>query len=453
MFRKSLIIICALVALWGTPALAQSVAEKEAQLRAEYDKYIAEIEAMKPELDRLKGQEASVQRDVAILTAQIKEAQLAIKARTLEINRLTKEIGVKNSDIKGLEARLARGQDSLANLVRRVNEIDSYSLPEALLSGQEISEFFVDLDALTTINRSLTTLFEEVRDIKQQTEGEREVLDARRKKEIDARVVVEEKRRAIARDEAQMQALLAIKTNEKSKYEALVNERERKAAQIRSLLFSLRDSEGIPFGDALQYALNAEKATGVRAAFILAILQQESDFGKNVGSCLMTNSSTGDGRGKNSGTFFAKVMAAPRDTVPFLSITERLGRDWSSTPISCPPSSSWYSGRGYGGGMGPSQFIPSTWELFKKRIGPAVGVSADYADPWNPSHAITATAIYMKDLGAANGGYSAERDAACRYYSGAACRPGRRPANVFYGDQVMTKVKNIQENMIDPLSL
>jgi hypothetical protein len=100
--------------------------------------------------------------------------------------------------------------------------------------------------------------------------------------------------------------------------------------------------------------------------------------------------------------------------------------------------------------MGPSQFIASTWELFKKRIGSAVGVSADQANPWNPHHAITATAIYVDDLGAGVGGYTAERNAACRYYSGRAC-DAKKPANSFYGNQVWAKAQSIQANMIDPI--
>ncbi len=100
--------------------------------------------------------------------------------------------------------------------------------------------------------------------------------------------------------------------------------------------------------------------------------------------------------------------------------------------------------------MGPAQFIPSTWELFKGKLGGSLGVDADSVNPWNPEHAILATATYMSDLGAATQGYSAERNAACRYYSGRACG-GSGPANTFYGDQVMAKAENIQLTMIDPL--
>jgi hypothetical protein len=78
------------------------------------------------------------------------------------------------------------------------------------------------------------------------------------------------------------------------------------------------------------------------------------------------------------------------------------------------------------------------------RIQSSLGVSV--ADPWNPSHAITANALYMQDLGAAAGTYTAEREAACKYYSGRGCSaPG--VSNAFYGNSVMAIEKTIQANI------
>ena len=94
--------------------------------------------------------------------------------------------------------------------------------------------------------------------------------------------------------------------------------------------------------------------------------------------------------------------------------------------------------------MGPSQFIPSTWVLYESRLASALGVSTP--NPWDAKHAITATGLYMKDIGAAGGTYSAERNAACRYYSGRACDT-RKPTNYTYGDSVIKKAEAFQENI------
>ena len=134
-------------------------------------------------------------------------------------------------------------------------------------------------------------------------------------------------------------------------------------------------------------------------------------------------------------------MKPDRDVAPFLKITAAAGRDWQNTRVSCPQEI------GYGGAMGPAQFIPSTWVLYDDLITKATGEAV--ADPWNPRDAFMAAGFLLRDNGATKGGYSAERDAACKYFSGRRCSQSSWAAT--YGTQVMQKAANIQENMIDPL--
>ncbi len=128
------------------------------------------------------------------------------------------------------------------------------------------------------------------------------------------------------------------------------------------------------------------------------------------------------------------------DQSAYLRITSKLGLDPEDMPLSCP------LGYGWGGAMGPAQFIPATWEQYENRVAAAVGASV--ANPWEPQHAFIASAIYLADLGAAGGGYTAERTAALKYYSGGNWQD---PRNQFYGDGVMRHRQDIQVNMIDPL--
>jgi len=78
--------------------------------------------------------------------------------------------------------------------------------------------------------------------------------------------------------------------------------------------------------------------------------------------------------------------------------------------VSCPQSV------GYGGAMGPAQFIPSTWKLYEKRLVLALGIATP--DPWSARTAVMAMALYLEDLKADRGTYSAEREAAARYFAG-----------------------------------
>lgn len=395
-------------------ASAQALsAEEEAELREEYEQLQKEIAEWQKVLDETKAKKNTLQGDVTLLNAQIKKAEAEIKQRNGTINKLAGEINKKIENIKTLEERLEAGRASLAQLLREKHEVDTTPLAVMLLSSGDLSTFFTTVDSINVINRDLQTHFNELRGVKQETEKEKEELDQKKNQELDAKYEVEVKKGQVEQNEAEKQRLLDITKKDEASYAQVLADRQKRAAEIYARLFPLRDTEGIQFGEAVSYAKVASGKTGVRPVFILAILSQESDLGKNVGNCLVTDLATGDGKGKNTGTPFSGVMKAPRDTVPFERITKALGKDWRTTPVSCPQSA------GYGGAMGPTQFIPSTWELFEDRIKTALGVPA--TNPWNAQHAIMATGLYLMDAGAAGGSYTAERNAACRYFSGSAC--------------------------------
>jgi len=135
-------------------------------------------------------------------------------------------------------------------------------------------------------------------------------------------------------------------------------------------------------------------------------------------------------------------MNPTRDVPPFLTITSDLGVDPLHTVVSCPQSVGW------GGAMGPAQFIPSTWMLFTNRVASALGISG-MANPWDPQNAFMASALYLSDLGASGGGFTAEDNAACRYYSGSPCSTSSLIAS--YGTSVMSLASTIQTTEIDKL--
>lgn len=421
------------------PLMAQYEGMSEEELQAELER----VEEQRKEAVKLEHQHraeaSSIERDIAVLESQIRQAQLNIQAKTIAIQQLGEDIYERTQTIEGLEDDIDESRRRLAHLLREKNEIDSYSLIEVLLSNKNLSEFFVDYNDFTAIKDALHQTLDDIRYARQLTAEEREELNDRRAREMDARQVIENERASIQIKEAEKQRLLGASRSQAAEYEQLVKQREQEAARIRSALFALRDTDDIPFGDALTFARRAQQITGIRPAFLLAVFQQESglrdgSFGVNVGTC----NRPGDAQG------WRDIMPGPHDNswrddqTVYLQLMNELGRDPDTQPLSCP----W--GTGWGGAMGPAQFIPTTWNNMKTRVANAVGVSV--ADPWNPEHAFMASAMYLADLGAAGGGYTSERNAACRYYSGRPCDSGN-PPNSFYGDGVMQKSQNLQRDI------
>lgn len=426
-----------------TPIAPPTTAAQEAALQAELNQVLQQIADQEQSLSAEQAKGVSLQRDVNILDGQINEAQLKIQARNLAIATLGNDIDAKTQAINTLTGKIEDTQQSIAQLLRQTNETDAYSIADIVLSDQDISQFFMDIDSIDSIKESIQTALGVIKQNESDTEQAREALNQQQVDQENAKISIQEQEANIKKDESQKAQLLSLSKAQQKNYQSLIASQSAKAAAIRSALFALRDTSSIPFGTALQYATEASEKTGVSPAFLLAILTQESNLGENVGSCYLSNEQTGAGVKVTTGQVVQDVMKPSRDIQPFLAITAAVGRDPLQTRVSCP-----IAGGGYGGAMGPSQFIPSTWVLFQNRIATALGISSP--DPWNPQDAFMASALYLSDLGASSGDAVSERNAACRYYSGRAC-DSKKPANSFYGDEVIAKATSIQVNMIDPL--
>ncbi len=422
---------------------SQTEGKSRAQLEQELEACNKEILEWTNLLNKTKNDSASFSRDVAALTAKINAAQANIKGKNIAITNLSKDIAVKQSQINALDGRIVRGKAAIADILRKTNDINSYSLVEAMLSDKDLSEFFVDMDTYTSTEDALANLFAELRSVKALTESEKAHLAKQREEAAAAKAAMEAAKKEVEIAQKDKKTLLALNQTKEKTYEQVLAERKANAAKIRAVLFPLVDAGAIPFGTALAYAEAASAKTGVRAALILGILQQESNLGANVGRCIITDLSTGQTKNVTSGYVWTNGIHPTRDLPVLQSILKNLGRDPLNTRVSCPIAGV----PGYGGAMGPTQFIPSTWNIVASKVATYTGKTT--ADPWNPADAIMAAGVLLQGNGATAGSYEAERNAACKYYSGRVCSTATHIAA--YGNQVMNRATTIQTTMIDPL--
>jgi len=423
-----------LVAFFFIFSFQMLFAQSEEELKKELERTEQEIKAQEAILNKQKTQSNQILGEVNKLTGQIQTVQKNIDAKNSNIKELGHDINVKDQTVNQLNEKLDRSIEILEELIRATHKADDLSIIEILLVYENISDFFEGFDSIVSIQSSLDVLFDQIRELRGLTEAEKQKLEEKKAREQDLKVQIEAEKKKVAVQQAGKKSELASSKATEQTYEQELAAKRAKANSIRSALFKLRDTQGISFDDALKYANAASKATGVRTAFILAILKQESNLGTNVGTC----NRAGDPEEKK----WYNIMPGPTsgswrdDQTIYLDIVKKLGRDPETTPLSCPMGSGW------GGAMGPSQFIPTTWNGYASRVASALGVST--ADPWNPQHAFMATAIYMSDLGAGAQTYTAEHTAALKYYAGG---NWSLPQNQFYGNGVMGHAATFQENI------
>ncbi len=439
LFLVSILAPHATVNAFDCLTLTSSSKEEEKNFcRQELSQIEAELASLLSKQKEQQKQTGTLKGDVDYLNSQINSLKTKVKARSLKIAQLKADIKGKVTKIDTLSDKIEREHESLAQLLRNTEDFDNKNFIYLMFSDDDLSTFYSDLESYDSIKEAIKKSVDQIRGIKIETEIEKKDLEKKQDAETDAKEELESAQKKVAQSEAEKKQLLAISKSKETEYQKLANEKKARADRIRSALFSLRDAAAIPFGVALQYAEEAEKKTGVRPAFVLAILKQETNLGANVGSCIITNLSTGETKGINTGQIFSKGIHPTRDLPLLQVIVAELGRDPMNTRVSCPQSV------GYGGAMGPAQFIPSTWSLIKFKIASALGKTIP--DPWNPTDAIMASSILLQGGGAGSRTYTSERNAACKYYSGRSCSDPT-VKNAFYGDSVMALARQIQADI------
>jgi len=431
--------------------LENAQADKQ-KLEAELANLEKEIAAKQKELDSQKGQSVSLSRDISILSAQIEKSKLDIRAKNLVIQKLGGEISAKNKKIEALSTKLSKEKESLAQLIRKERQLDDKSIVTIVLSQDKISEAYGDVAAFGAIKKGIQSSIDEINGVRTLTESEKKSLEEKKNQETDTKAELENAKAKVELSEAEKQRLLTISKNKEAEYQKVLAEKAKKRSEILAAIFNLvGGNKQINFETALVYARDAQKQTGIDPAFLLAILTQESNLGKNVGLCYLTNTTTGEGKGANTGSAQKRVMSPTRDVPIFIDITSKLGLDYSSTRVSCwiPMYRTKYDSKlrkyvtdytqpyGWGGAMGPAQFIPSTWRIFETRLKNILGYNAS---PWNPKDAFMAAALYLTDLGAKGTSASAQHIAACKYY-------GTGGTTCSYSNSVMKLKTGIQTNI------
>lgn len=393
--------------------------ELEQELK-EYEEQINEYQDLVSEKQQEGG---SLKRDIDILNAEIASAKLAIKARNIAISKLNLEINQKSKNIVFLESEMGKTKSILGDFLRRVRENDNFSPVELAIIYQDISVFFDEVESLNKMQDSLQDSLLRFGNLKSEEEIERDDLTQKKSEELELKAIQELQKRKLDQGEKDKKQLLEITKGKEAEYKKVLDAKKKDAANIRSQLFLLIGSPDIPFEKAIELANLAQKHTGVRPAFLLAVITEESNLGRNVGK--------GNWKEDLSHTRCAKQRSA------FVEITSELGLNPDLMPVS---KKVWY---GYcGGAMGPAQFIPTTWLLYKNLVSKITGNNP--SNPWEPKDAFVAAALLLRDNGALAGNTDSEWKAAMKYLAGV---NWKKPAYRFYGDDIMAIAAKYQEQI------
>ncbi|MFH1990515.1 MAG: lytic murein transglycosylase [Patescibacteria group bacterium] len=395
---------------------ADARSDKIQQLEASIDQYAQQIQKKESEARSLANQ-------ISIFELQIKQAQAEIDATNLTINGLSAAIKEKERSITLEEKEITKQNGILSQYLREAARNDSGSFLEFLLKNNKFSDFFSDLNYSSNIQSSIQETLGTIKKLKGKLILEKTDLELDKAEQEQLKRIQNKQKTTLESSKKQKQTLLDQTKGQEKTYQQLLTKAREDLDKIRNQPYELAMGFKMTFEEALSHALPASQLTGVRAAFLLAIVKIESDWGGNVGK----------------GNWRTDMPL--RDHEAFLAITSSLGLNPDSTPVSKKPSYGW------GGAMGPAQFIPSTWILYTDAVSNLTGRRP--ASPWNIEDAFIASGLMLAESGANKQTYASEVKAAKMYIAG-----GRWNTSLtarIYSNNVMAEATKIQRD-IDTLN-
>ncbi len=416
--------------------------EPPAMLQQRLDQCQQEIQYQTNLLVAKERESTNLERDLAVLGYKISKSKLQINARELSIENFNRNIDEKSQTIDDLSGQIDQLKSSIAELIKKTNELEASSLAEVVLASQNISDFYQDLGQFDFLEGSIGTAILSINQNKSNQEKQKISLKDKQDTERYLKSLQEIEKRKQEVIEAEQKRILSDSKGQEQKYKQVLATKQKLVNEIKNRILKITGGGEMAFADALKLVRVAENAIGIRAAFVLSILTQESGMngviGHNVGKCFYNTPWN---------NLSATVMANSQKP-SFLYIMQNLGLNPNTTPVSCPIS---HDGQ-YGGAMGPAQFMPKTWWDISAESGYKGRVESitksGFASPFTNLDAFTGTALYLSDaLDGCSAIYSTtfsrESCAAAKYYAGTKWK--RYLKN--YGKNVANRANDFQKDI------
>lgn len=384
--------------------------------RPDLERQITELErdaaVLDQNLQQTQGEARSFANEIKTIDTEVKRREIEIRRLTLAIRKAGLRIGEKKEGIAVLTKKIEKSRSALAGSLFLLSTHEENSTLIVLLKHRNLSDFFTSLHNLETVQSDIHNALDEFKEDRSALEKEKVELEEFQEEQQGLKALQEVERRFLAQKKKEKDELLRLTKGKEAVFQQLLKSKKRDIATLKTQLFYL-EKTGITAEEAVRLADKAAKRTGIRTAFLLALLEVETgkQFEDGVIS-VGTNLGTGNWKTDMYDCYMrlGKRKSAEAEKEAFSVITGKLNLDPDRMPVSRKPS------YGCGGAMGPAQFLPTTWLQFESRVSSLTGRNP--ASPWNTEDAFTAAALFLADAGATEQTPAGETRAAKTYLSG-----------------------------------
>ncbi|MBI4692223.1 MAG: peptidoglycan DD-metalloendopeptidase family protein [Candidatus Terrybacteria bacterium] len=188
------------------------------EIQKEIDQYQEEIEKNAQQASTLKNEIKKLETIKKKLIADISLTQKQIESTEYTIEKIILEIEEKENDIK---KRLG----ALGEIIRNINDAESVSLTEIILSQNKFSDFFSDIQHLKNFQREINLNLEELKELKELLEEEKSNKEEKKNSLEQLKFKLTDQKQLADLNKKNKDKLLQETKNKESVYKKLLAER------------------------------------------------------------------------------------------------------------------------------------------------------------------------------------------------------------------------------------
>lgn len=426
MRRIGIIIFCALFFLNGVLVSAVSLVAQGDDIQKEIEEKRAEVERLEKEIAtyretiaKKQGEEKSFTQAISVLQSRIAKLRLSIQSLRVSLEKVQLQIRVTKRSIADTEKDIAERKAALAASIQLLDQYEEKRT--ALMFFFNTPRFSDVLDALRDmflLQQKMYAHITALQELSEKLSKDKATLEEQEEEQAQLLQLQQLQQDETRRKQAEQAELLQKTKAEAKRLKSLVELSKEAIEGLKNDMYAL-GKIGVAVNDAITLGKLVASRVEVRASFLLAVLEVESRLGLNVGK----------------GTWTKDMNPNQHDA--FLQIMQQLGMDADTTPVSKKPSYGW------GGAMGPAQFLPKTWMGYVETVARLTGHNPP--SPWNLEDAFMAAGVKLSNDGARSKDRAGELRAANVYLSGNP-RCTKSICN-YYSNLVLDKAGEIEEKL------
>lgn len=259
-----------------------------------------EISTWETKINKISKEKQTLDKEVRSLNATISKLKTDINLNQLQINKTIDNIDSLSEDISSKGKKIDINRLAVSDSIRKVNETESNSMIEILLSGNELSDFWIDVDEIKSFQKSVNNKTKDLIKLKANLETDKKLLEQKKRELINYRSELSDKKSIVASNKNAKNTLLKKTRNKEANYQSILDKKLALKNQF--------ESELSKFESQLKFAVDPNLIPDSKAGILswpLSNIRITQFFGKTPFAT--SNPQVYNGSGHNGVDFGASI--------------------------------------------------------------------------------------------------------------------------------------------------